>query len=140
MFFWQCRASSVTRWRARPSPASRACTAGISLDSSAMSMCASTSAVSVASALSTWAAAQSLNWSKLPRSVFRPGRCWCAVLERVQLATAPHDGEGVFDRLGIEPLENIADGGMRGSPSPGQAEEGVKAASVDVDECDDATI
>ena len=52
-----------------PSSASRACAAGISLDFSAMSMCASTSAVSVANALSTWAALRSLNLSKLPRGV-----------------------------------------------------------------------
>ena len=38
MFFWQCSASRVTRApRARPSSASSACAAGISLDVSAMS-------------------------------------------------------------------------------------------------------
>ena len=54
VFFWQCRASSVTMVsRARPSSANSACAAGISLDFSAMSIWASTSAVSVANALST---------------------------------------------------------------------------------------
>ena len=54
MFFWQCSASSVTMApSATPSSANSACAAGISLDFSAMSMCASTSAVSVANALST---------------------------------------------------------------------------------------
>ena len=54
MFFWQCSASRVTMApSAIPSSANSACAAGISLDFSAMSMCASTSAVSVANALST---------------------------------------------------------------------------------------
>ncbi len=54
MFFWQCRASRVTMApRATPSSASSVCAAGISLDFSAMSICASTKAVSVANALST---------------------------------------------------------------------------------------
>ncbi len=54
MFFWQCSASSVTiAPGVRPSSASSVCAAGISLDFSAMSMWASTSAVSVANALST---------------------------------------------------------------------------------------
>ena len=54
---------------ATPSSASRAWAAGISLDFSAMSACARTSAVSVAKALSIWAAARSWNASKLPRRV-----------------------------------------------------------------------
>jgi hypothetical protein len=54
MFFWQCSASSVTMTPlATPSSVSRVCAAGISLDFSAMSTCASTRAVSVANALST---------------------------------------------------------------------------------------
>ena len=66
---WQCRASSVTRWPTRPSWPSSAWAAGISLDLSSMSLCGSTSAVSVAKTPSTCAAARSRNWSKLPRSV-----------------------------------------------------------------------
>lgn len=53
-FFWQCSASSVTMApSAIPSSASSACAAGISLDFSAISTCASTSEVSVAKAPST---------------------------------------------------------------------------------------
>ena len=53
MFFWQCSASSVTMAPgATPSSASSVCAAGISLDLLATSMWASTSAVSVANALS----------------------------------------------------------------------------------------
>src|SRR5271165_5804601 len=60
VFFWQCSASSVTMApSATPSSASNVCAAGISLDFSAMSTCASTRAVSVAKALSTWTAVRS---------------------------------------------------------------------------------
>jgi hypothetical protein len=53
-FFWQCRASMVTiAPSASPSSASNFCAAGISFDFSGISICASTSAVSVAKALST---------------------------------------------------------------------------------------
>jgi hypothetical protein len=53
-FFWQCRASMVTiAPSASPSSASNFCAAGISFDFSAISICASTKAVSVAKALST---------------------------------------------------------------------------------------
>jgi len=63
--------------RATPGSASSVCAAGISLDFPAMpgeplgstSMWASTSAVSVANALSTGAAVRSWKPSKLPRSV-----------------------------------------------------------------------
>ena len=59
-FFWQCSASRVTTAPAgTPSSASSAWAAGISLDFSAISTWASTRAVSVANALSTWAAARS---------------------------------------------------------------------------------
>src|SRR5271157_3456654 len=69
-FFWQCRASIVTiAPSASPSSASNFCAAGISFDFSAISICASTSAVSVAKALNTWAAARSRKLSKLPRRV-----------------------------------------------------------------------
>src|ERR1700721_1902186 len=55
-FFWQWRASIVTiAPLASPSSASNFCAAGISFDFSAISICASTSAVSVAKALNTWA-------------------------------------------------------------------------------------
>ena len=53
-FFWQCRASMVTiAPSASPSSVSNFCAAGISFDFSGISICASTSAVSVAKALST---------------------------------------------------------------------------------------
>jgi hypothetical protein len=52
----QCRASIVTiAPSASPSSVSNFCAAGISFDFSAISICASTSAVSVAKALKTWA-------------------------------------------------------------------------------------
>src|SRR5712671_2368186 len=67
-FFWQCIASSVTIWPATSSSSSSFCTAGISLDFSSISICASTSAVSVAKALSICLALASLKASKLPLS------------------------------------------------------------------------
>src|SRR5215213_1569777 len=82
-FVWQCRASSVTSRPAKPSSASSAWAAGISLDFSSTSLC--TSAVSVANTPSRCAAARSRNASKLPRRVLPsiarlppPGLAWAA--------------------------------------------------------------
>src|ERR1700675_3081255 len=68
-FFWQCIASSVTIWPATLSSSSSFCTAGISLDFSSISICASTNAVSAAKALSICLALASWNASKLPWSL-----------------------------------------------------------------------
>ena len=67
-FFWQCIASHVMIWPATSSSSNSFCTAGISLDFSSMSICASTNAVSTANALSTCFALASLKLSKLPLS------------------------------------------------------------------------
>ena len=139
--FWQCRASGVTMApQATPSSASSAWAAGISLAFSAMSTWASTSAVSVAKALSTCAAARSWNWSKLPRSVLPSSAMlpFPGVARRLQQGgmTAEcrlHPGR-------IEPLEDVADGRVRGGSAPGQTEHRVQPAAVDRDEGDDAAI
>src|ERR1035437_9538890 len=55
-------------WPATSSSSNSFCTAGISLDFSSMSICASTNAVSTANALSTCFALASLKLSKLPLS------------------------------------------------------------------------
>jgi len=61
--------------------------------------------------------------------------------------SAPHSlelggmaAEGIFNCFGVQLLENVADGGMRGSTAPCQAEGRVEAVPVDVDEGDDAAI
>src|ERR1039458_2579080 len=73
-FFLQCIASHVVIWPATSSSSNSFCTAGISLDFSSMSICASTNAVSTANALSTCFALASLKLSKLPLSAWRVGR------------------------------------------------------------------
>ena len=114
MFFWQCSASGVTMApRATPSSASSVCAAGISLDVSAMSMWASTSAVSVANALSTWAG----------RAVVEPVKAAAqrlaiqrdAALSRCGARRLQQGGMTAEGRLHpgrIEPLEDVADGGV----------------------------
>ena len=123
-----------------PSSASRACAAGISLDLSAMSMCASTSAVSVANALSTWAAARSLNLSKLPRSILPSSAMLpCPGVAR-RLQQDSMAAENSLHLNWVEPLQDIADGDVSRRASPVQATGRVQPAAVDVDEGDDAAI
>jgi len=45
-----------------------------------------------------------------------------------------------FHRRGVEALEDVADGGMRGRTPPCQPEDGVQPGAVDVDEGDDAAV
>src|SRR4051812_49825969 len=66
-FFWPCRASAVNRAPRTPRAPISAWAAAIS-SPSAISWWARMSAASLANALSTWAAARSFRWSKLPRS------------------------------------------------------------------------
>ena len=67
-FFWQCNASRVTVLCATLSSPSNCCAAGISLDFSSISICASTRPASVSNACSNWTALRSLKLSKLPLS------------------------------------------------------------------------
>ena len=46
--------------------------------------------------------------------------------------------EHLLDRFRVEPLEDIADGGMGRCAPPAQAEGVVQAGAVDLDEGDDA--
>lgn len=137
---WQCKASSVTSCPVRPSSASSAWAAGISLDFSSMSRCASTSAVSVANTPSSWAAARSRNPSKLPRRVLPsiarlplPGLAQAACS---RLAAT----EGGLHRAAFQALQDVADRSVRRGAPPGQPEHLVQPMAVHIDEGGDAAI
>ncbi len=56
-------------------------------------------------------------------------------LQQGRVATERH-----FHRSRVEPLEEVADGGVRGRPLPLQCERGIQPAAMDGDEGDDVTI
>ena len=142
MIFWQCSASSVTMVpSATPSSARRVCAAGVSLDFSATSTWASTSAVPVANALSTCAAARSLNLSKLPRSVLPSSAMLpCPGVARAACSRAAWWRKAFSTAVGSRPWRIIADGGMRRCSAPVQAERRVQPVTVNGNEDDNTAI
>src|SRR5277367_1337598 len=127
-------ASSVTIWPATSSSSSSFCTAGISLDFSSITICASTSAVSTAKALSTCLALASLKASKLPLSALPSkrqnacagGRCAAVEVCRV-LAKDP------LDIRRVQPLQNITDRCVGGWPLPADLESFVQTFELNLD-------
>ena len=77
------------------------------------------------------AAAQRL---AIQRDAALSGRCAGGLQQRGMAA------EDRLHRGRIEPLEDVADGGVRGRAAPLQTEGGVQPAAVDIDEGDDAAI
>src|SRR6266436_1030446 len=140
-FFWQCIASQVTIWPATSSSSNSFCTAGISLDFSSISICASTSAVSTANALSTCLALMSLKLSKLPLSALPSNATTRApgpAAARFRLAACSRNTFSTS--TAPQPLQNVPDGGMSGCPFPADLEGLVQFPPMDFDEGTDAAI
>src|SRR5271154_5687961 len=134
-------ASQVTIWPARSSSSISFCTAGISLDLSSISMWARTSAVSTANAVSTCLALASLKLSKLPFSVLPSNamtRVWGARRSEIQVRGV--FTEDLFDLGRAQPLQNIADRGMRRRPLPLDLEGFIQPSPMRLDVSADAAI
>src|ERR1700674_325332 len=137
-FFWQCIASSVTIWPATLSSSSSFCTAGISLDFSSISICASTNAVSAAKALSICLALASLNASKLPFAVKRQYTRTRGRFAAIQVCCVL--AKYLLDIRWIQPLQNITDRRVGGWSLPANLESFVQPFPVRLDERTNASV